>query len=351
MKKVFLIPLAIMIAGGLILGGSSHANAKKTMVLQYEFWLPSKVPEYQYMLDYYKGLEEATGGAVKVQFNPGGAMGKVGETYQRTLQGVNNIGHFNPAFNYGVFPMWDLFNYPVHCASGEQLARFQIAMYEKGYFDKEFSQVKITALYNVGSYILFSNKPVTTVADFKGLKIRVPSEGWVDICKAIGAVPVTLPTGEMYISLQKGIADAVANIWDAAHVFKLNEVSKYVTELYVTTSTHIEAWNVKTWEALPQAGKDYINKTWKEYSVKCAKKYDDLIPKFQKEFLNTGPDREIVEFAPGELDKLDKLIAPVWEKWVADYEAKGLPASKALKELYKMMTDGGVDRPLAGYVP
>jgi TRAP-type C4-dicarboxylate transport system substrate-binding protein len=278
-------------------------------------------------------------------------MGKPGGTYQRTLQGINNIGHFNPGFNTGVFPMWDIFNYPVHCPTSEQLVRFQLAMYDKGFFEKEFSQVKITALFNIGSYILFSNKKITTMADLKGVKIRTIGEGWVEVCKAIGAVPVNLPTGEMFVAMQKGIVDAVANVWDAAHVFKLNEVSKYVNEWYLMSGTHIEAWNKKSWEALPQAGKDYINKNWKQYSLDCAKRYDELTPKFQKEFLATGQDREIMAFAPGELEKLNPLFRPVWDKWIADREKMGLPAREALNALYKMMTEAGIKNPVPGYTP
>ena len=351
MKKSFLLLVCFVVVSGLVFGCFSAAHAKGPKKLQYEFWLPPKVPEYSTMLAFYKGLEEATGGAVKVQFNPGGAMGKPGGTYQRTIQGIANIGHFNPGFNTGVFPMWDIFNYPVRAPSSEQLAGFQIKMYEKGYFDKEFADVKITALFNIGSYVLFSNKKVTTVEDMKGLKIRTISEGWVDLCKVVGAVPVSLPTGEIYAALQKGIVDAVAIVWDASHVFKLNEVSKYVNEMYLMSGTHIEAWNKRTWEELPAAGKDYINANWKQYSLDCAKKYDELEPKFRKEYLATGPDRAIVEFASGEQAKLDKLAVPIWKKWVADHEKMGLPAKKALDDLYTMMTEAGQKDPIAGYTP
>ena len=73
MKRLLLVALAITVVSGLILGGLSKADAK---TLQYEVWLPPKVPEYKTTLAFYKGLENATKGAVKVQFNPGGAMGK-----------------------------------------------------------------------------------------------------------------------------------------------------------------------------------------------------------------------------------------------------------------------------------
>jgi TRAP-type C4-dicarboxylate transport system substrate-binding protein len=351
MKKIFWVVVFFLLAGSLLSNGVLQAQQKKPVVLQYEYWLPPKSPEYPVMQAFYKGLEDATGGAIKVQFNPGGVMGKPGETYQRVLRGVTNIGHFNPGFNTGVFPMWEMFEYPIHYPLAEQFVGFQLQLYEKGYFKKDFANVEVSALFNIGPYVLFSNKKIKNIEDLKGIKIRTIGEGWVDLCKVVGAVPVSLPTGEMFLALQKGIVDAVANVWDAAHVFKLNEVSKFVNELNLMSSTHIEAWNKRTWEALPQSGKDYIKANWKKYSLDCAKKYDDLVPKFQKEYLATGADREIIEFAPGELEKLGKLARPIWEKWIASREAKGLPAKKALNDLYQAMSAAGIKHPIAGYTP
>jgi hypothetical protein len=85
--------------------------------------------------------------------------------------------------------------------------------------------------------------------------------------------------------------------------------------------------------------------------VNCAKSSEVLIPEFKKEFLAAGNDREIVGFASSELEKLNKLLRPVWDKWIADREVKGLPAKKALADLYTMMTNAGQAYPIAGYTP
>ena len=61
--------------------------------------------------------------------------------------------------------------------------------------------------------------------------------------------------------------------------------------------------------------------------------------------------REIVDFAPGEFKKLDKLLGSIWQKWIADREAKGLPARKVLNDLYKMMSEVGQKNPIAEYSP
>ncbi|MBW1799976.1 MAG: hypothetical protein JRJ85_04520 [Deltaproteobacteria bacterium] len=82
MKKAILAVMGFSLMCGLIFGVFNVSYAKGSQILQYEFWLPPKVPEYTTMQAFYKGLEKATGGAVKVQFNPGGAMGKGGGAYQ-----------------------------------------------------------------------------------------------------------------------------------------------------------------------------------------------------------------------------------------------------------------------------
>lgn len=85
-------------------------------------------------------------------------------------------------------------------------------------------------------------------------------------------------------------------------------------------------------------------------SVKCAATFDVSDVKAKEVFLAT-PDREVVVFAPGEREKMDKLLAPMWDQWVTDREAEGLPGREALNDLYAILVDLGVERPFVGYTP
>jgi len=89
MKKIKGITLAIILTGVVTLGSSGTAYSQKTTVLQFESWLPTNIAMFPSIQAFYKGLENATGGAVKVQLNMGGSMGKAGDTYHLTLQGVS----------------------------------------------------------------------------------------------------------------------------------------------------------------------------------------------------------------------------------------------------------------------
>lgn len=59
-----------------------------------------------------------------------------------------------------------------------------------------------------GAESVLSKKPVRTLADFKGMKVRAPVGMGQDIWKALGASPVNLPGSEVYTALERGVVDA-----------------------------------------------------------------------------------------------------------------------------------------------
>ena len=321
------------------------------MTLNYDFWLPATVKDVPVIEKFLKGLEEATKGAVKMKLQAGGAMGPGSETYDRVLGGVSDIGHFGPGFTPGVFPMFSIFDNPIRFPSAEALTKAEHEMYKKGYFDKEFSKVKIIGLLNVGPYVMhISKKKIAGVKDFAGVKIRCPSEGWVQFSKALGAVSVTMPSSEVYIALQKGITDAILMPWDGAISFKLAEVAKYVTDLSMGTFTHMIVMNKKTWESLPKEAKEYIDKNWMENSLTLARA-NDAMRKRAIDVYSKMPEREIVHIPPEEWKKIGELVNPIWKKWIEDRESKGFQAKKGVAELHRILSESGMQDPIVGYTP
>ena len=194
-----------------------------------------------------------------------------------------------------------------------------------------------------------TDKKLTSLEDIKGLKIRISSEAMVPVMKAMGAVPVTVPTGEVYMMLQKKSLDGTSQIWDALPSYKLGEVCKYVNELYLTTLTFVMGMNRDSWESLPKEGKDYIDANWKKLSLDISRHYDRSIPPLEQMFLKGGG--EITKFPPEDYKKMDKLFVPIWDKFIAGSEAKGLPMKKAVGDLEKVLSGLGVENAVLGYTP
>jgi tripartite ATP-independent transporter DctP family solute receptor len=84
------------------------------------------------------------------------------------------------------------------------------------------------AFYDSGARSIYAKKPVRTLADVKGMKIRVqPSDLWVAVASAMGANATPMPTAEVYTALKTGVIDAAENNEPSYEGFKHYEAVKY----------------------------------------------------------------------------------------------------------------------------
>ena len=89
--------------------------------------------------------------------------------------------------------------------------------------------IKGLAWSELGFRGVIGNKPVRSPADAKGLKIRVvPNPIYIAAWKSVGANPVPLDFGEIYLGLQQGVIDAVDTNYEAFYGAKHYEVAKYL---------------------------------------------------------------------------------------------------------------------------
>ncbi len=323
-------------------------TAENPLVLDYATWLPPALPEHDVILAFYQGLEDATGGAVKTEFHWAGVMGKPEELYGLAVDGVIDIAHFGAGYMPGVFPMLSIFEPPINFPSAEVFTKAMMEMYNKGYFDDDLADVKLIEMHTIGPYnLIWAKDKVTTLEQMKGKKLRCPTEGHVNVSKAVGAVPVSTPSAESYSNLEKGIVDADWQIFDSAYVYKLQEIAKYATEMRLMTFLHVIVMNKDTWNELPQAGKDYIEQNSYNQAINASRAYDAHNASGKKVYQDAGT--EVVELAPGEREKLDELLAPLWTQWIDDREAQGLPAKKAADDFAQIFKDLGVEGALIGY--
>ena len=352
MKKLFFVLLAATMTFTLVLDRSAAPAATKPIKLIYECWLPASHAGHQEVtVPFFKGLEAATNGLVTTEYNMAGVMGKPAEQYSRLVSGVTSVSQFGPSYTPGAFPMYSISYNMISAPKLDYFARALIAMYKKGYFDKDFADVKVIGLYGAGPFVLYSsNKEITSVKDMAGLKTRAANDAFVDVIKLLGAAPVTMPAGEVYLATQKGVVDAAWWVVDAIATQKYYEVAKYCCNISMSIFSHVCAMNKNVWNSLPQSGKDYINKNWEKYSTDWVAVTDNKLPAIFKLFQDT-PGHKITQLSPAEMANLSKVLSPLWGKWIAETEAKKLPGKKAAQDLDKIFSDLGVKNALVGYTP
>jgi tripartite ATP-independent transporter DctP family solute receptor len=155
------------------------------------------------------------------------------------------LGNFEPSIQIMEMPY--LFN------NEEHLRKIIYGPVGEALLDKllKSSGIRGLSFWERGPRHLTSNKPVNSLADIKGLKIRVPEiPPMVAAWKAMGANPTPMAWGEVYTSLQQNVIEAQENPVPYIYAAKIQEVQKYIALTHHKYEYVIIAMSDQTWQKL-----------------------------------------------------------------------------------------------------
>lgn len=180
-----------------------------------------------------KAVEQKTNGEVKVQYFPDGQLGGERELVEMTQVGVVDITKVSSGLMESFSPVYGVFSLPYLFDSQES---FYKVMENKEVMDTVYQSTKHLGFTGAGWYdsgarsFYMSEKPVKSLADLKGKKIRVmQSETSIRTMKLLGASPIAMGQSEVYTSLQQGIIDGAENNEFALTIARHGEVAPYYT--------------------------------------------------------------------------------------------------------------------------
>ena len=202
------------------------------------------------------------------------------------------------------------------------------------YLKDEFErfQVLIMREAHTGPYHLYNNKPVRTLADAQGMKVRAGGGTHAQIIGALGATQVSMPGASAYTAMQRGTIDAIHFNDAAALIFKLHEVSKFRTQNGFNVLT-IEYCMSKDWfDDLPADLQRVVSNWGRQMAIAEAVAFYDYgglvnVAKMEEQGL------ESIDMGEAELNKWKEAVSGVEAAWVADAEKKGIPATQMMKDI------------------
>ena len=276
-------------------------------------------------------VEAAAGGRVKCTLYHSQALGKSEEHYDMAVTGRADVTKCAPGYTPGRFPLFEVNELPLifpYSAKSTNLI-FQELFEKLPELQKEFADVKVLAFVGTTSrQIMNAKRPVRTVEDLKGLKLRAGGATAADTLTALGAVPLAMPPTEIYTSVERGTLDGVNWEWEGFSVFRIQELAKYATVVNLNSYVTMYAMNRQKYDSLPSDIRAIIDKLSGSHLAELAGENFDKGDAAAYE--KVKPVLEIYELPAAERDIWVKAVRPVWDKWVADREAKGLPARKVL---------------------
>ena len=128
----------------------------------------------------------------------------------------------------------------------------------------------LLAYYDSGARSIYGSKPVRTVADAKGLKIRVQqSDLRVAVTGAMAANPTPMPIGEVNTAGKTKLVDAAENnVSSYGSSFRHFESAKYYSKTEHSMAAEVLLFSTVIWDKLPKADQDMIRAAWADYEKK-----------------------------------------------------------------------------------
>jgi len=346
MKKrisiVCIIFLVLLIWSGI---SGTVAGQEKVTVWKHQCAYPESDKEYVALKPFIEAVEERSNGRLIIKQFPEGSIVPAEEQLSSCREGVIDVSHACGGYWRGIVPVSDVemglpfmykgfrtldtLNDMLYNFEGEGLAR----IYREAYEDQ-------AVVYYFGSHsitswpIIMSTKPLRSVEDFKGLKIRITG-AYADLLKEIGASPMFLPGGELYMALKLGTVDAIT--WSIDGYLNLNfcEVAKYlnVPGLSEQMTSHFLI-NLDSWNELPDDLKQIYEECYHNiYIPTLFGMYEECFEEIYKNEKELG--YEVIPFPEETLKQMEKIaIEEIWPK----IEAKDKYCAEAIemvKRYYK----------------
>jgi tripartite ATP-independent transporter DctP family solute receptor len=266
-------------------------------------------------------LEQKSGGKHKIKVFNKGALGSEKESVDQVKIGALDLTRVNVGPMNQICPLTQvptmpfLFNSIAHMRKvldgpvGDEILK---SCESAGFIGLAF--------YDSGARSIYAKKPIKTVADAKGLKIRVQqSDLWVALVSAMGANPSPMPYGEVYTGLKTGLIDAAENNIPSFDTAKHVEAVKIYSKTEHSMAPEILVMSKIIYDKLPAAEQAMVRAAAKESVAFERQKWDEQEAKSLANVKAQGA--EIVE-----VDKksFQAVMGPVYEKFMTTPDMKRL---------------------------
>ena len=246
MKKALAMILALTMILSFAACGSSTAStastgtssagtteATETKVLRLSTHLSADHSTMQMAQKFKELLNEKSGGSLDVEFYTDSQLGGQTENCESLRSGNVDM----TIIDTGTLANYDtaagILDMPYLFSSKEQAIEVASGDVGKQYMDMVTEStgirpisIQIVAFRNT----LLKDKAITSIDDFKGVKVRIPENPSIEACfAALGATPVAIPSGEAYTSVQTGVVDGLEGNVEYINQMKFYEVANTLT--------------------------------------------------------------------------------------------------------------------------
>ncbi|WP_159441206.1 TRAP transporter substrate-binding protein [Desulfopila aestuarii] len=213
--------------------------------------------------------------------------------------------------------------------------------------NNEIKQFNLKTIYRFANLptVVFFNKPVTSIEDFKGKRIRCTSRWDSEILQGLGAVPITSSGQNLYTALKTNAIEGFMTSM-SANVIQFNEIMKYVfiaREIWTPRPLQITI-NLDTWNSLPEDIQNEIEIAASNVRKKMTENYSYWFRLNIAEHKKLG--RTIVLTSEKDIDTWMQQpeIKRIFNQWKVEAESAGFKDSDIFLQRIQSIIEEGIER-------
>ena len=313
---------------GVAIAGAGQAQAATTWKIQ-SVWDAGTVG-YDLFEEWANSMEEKSGGELIIKPYPAKSVAADNNALfeavrNGVLQGMNPFTlYWSGKIPASVF----LSSYP---AGPDQPHQWDIMFYSMGMLEKTREIYEKFGLFYVGpiqhdANIIHSKKPVNSLADMEGLKMRVPGGMVAEVFQQFGVSTVSLPGSDIFPALEKGTIDAADYVGPAVNYeLGFSQVTDYimfgppgVMSIYQPVDLMDLTVNLRAWNALDPELQQLVEDEVRIYSQKhyltIQKRNIEAMEKFKED------GSKVTRLSQEDLEKFRKAAIPIWFNWAGKNE-------------------------------
>jgi TRAP-type C4-dicarboxylate transport system substrate-binding protein len=281
-------------------------------------------------------VEAESGGRIKIDIFPAmGLGGTPAQLFDQVRDGVADLVWTLPGNTPGRFPRIEVFELPFVSTWRSTVNAQAIMSFYDQHLRDEFKEVHPIAVWGHDGGVVHTNRPVKTMSDLKGMKVRSPTRLAGEGLKALGANGIPMPIPQVPEALAQRVIDGCVVPWEVVPALKVNELVKNHTEIPTTPTfyitTFIFAMNKPKYESLPADLKAVIDaNSGQVFAEKAGENWDAWSAAVKSDIKKSS--NSVMTLSPEETQRWQQATQPVHEAWLKQAKERGLNGEKLLED-------------------
>ena len=346
LPKLWAPALAMVGLVGTLLSPSVGAAAEFTW--RFGTNIAENSPSYQKLAETVHTLETESRQRLQIDIKPLNGYGRPAELLSLVDKGeievaLISVGYFSDRFRAN-----SVMELPLLYKSAVNGTKALWRFYQDGDLNQDFQGIKVLSMWMLAPYGVFSSqRPVATLRDFRGLRVRVFSLTSGRAMSKLGGIPLNVPSDRIGEALAVGALDAITFSWESMSTApggggkKMVDQLKYLLDIQYAAPELAVVMKQSVFDALPVDLQALINQhTGRALSLEMVAQRDEADAAIKARFI-ADPHFVVTHLSAADSAAASQALAPALTEWAAMVQKRGVNGQALLAKARALAANGG----------